>query len=239
MGQTKWRSRGGVGGFFDSATHETTESFAGRKLFDDFETVTYNTLQWLYTAAGAGTQALDGLGNAVFTFDATAANQEAGIVNQGNVLSWDTAKGLVVEYRIIFSVLPTVGTEAHIGVLGEAQVDDKQIAAANDYAKYACFVLDGNGTVVIYTDDSSHDNDAIATGVTVLNTAYHVYRIDFTNNVDVRFFIDGVAVGTGTTFIVHDIGNLVQPYVNMTKTGADAGLGTLKLDYIKIWQATR
>lgn len=237
---TKAKYRGGVLSFFDSATHETVMPLTGRHLKDDFEAVSYNTLQWLYTAGGAGTQALDGLGNAVFTFDATAANQEAGIVNQANVLSWDISKGLVVEFVIDFSVLPTIGTEAHIGILGETQVDDKQVAAADDYNEHALFVLDGNGTVVIYTDDGTHDNNAIATGVTVLPNVKHVYRIDFTDDENIMFYIDGVAVGTATTFAMNHIASpLVQPYVNMTKTGADAGLGTLKLDKIEIWQPTR
>lgn len=240
MGITKAKWRGNQLAFYDGTTYETVKPLAPRYLFDDFETVTYDTLQWLYAeTANADTQALDGVGNAVFTLADAATQQEAGIMNQANVLSLDTDKGLMVEYRINFSVLPTGATEAHIGVLGEAQVDDSKVAAADTYAEHALFVLDGSGTVVIYTDDGTHFNDAIATGVVVSAGAYHVYRIDFTDIANILFYIDGVRVATTTTFTMHDLAShLVQPYVNLTKVAA-AGVGTLKLDYIKVWQATR
>jgi hypothetical protein len=240
MGSTKARYRGGQIAFFDNTTQETTAPLAPRYLFDDFEGVTYNTLQWLYADNAEGTEALDGVGNAIFTLDATANNQEAGIVNQGNVLSWDTDKGLVVEYRAAFTVVPTVGTEGLLGVLGEAQVDDQQIVAADDYAEHAVFAVTINGLCSIHTDDGTHQNGPVATGVTITAGVYHVFRIDFTDIANVLFFIDGVQVAKTTTFIMHDLAShLVQPFVNLTKTGADAGLGTIALDYIKIWQATR
>lgn len=239
MGQTKGRSRGGQHYIYDGTTFETTTTFAPRQQFEDFEGAAIDANKWLYTDAGAATEALNGVSGAVFTFDATNENQEAGIVNQNNVLAWDISKGLVIEFRAALTVLPTLVAEAHLGVLGESQVDDKQIAAADDYAEHACFVADGSGAIVIYTDDGTNDNDAVATGVTVLAGAYHVYRIDFTDDENVKFYIDGDSVAGTTTFDMSDIASpLVQPYVNMTKHDG-AGLGTLTLDYIKIWQATR
>jgi hypothetical protein len=239
MGSTKARWRGNQLAFYDGTTHETVDAFAPRKQFEDFEGAAIDSNKWLYTDAGAATEALNGTSGAVFTFDATNENQEAGIVNQGNVLAWDISKGLVIEFRAALTVLPTLVAEAHLGVLGESQVDDKQIASADDYAEHACFVFDGSGACVIYTDDGTNDNDAVATGITVLAGAYHTYRIDFTDDADVKFYIDGAAVATSTTFAMDDIASaLVQPYVNMTKHDG-AGLGTLTLDYIKIWQATR
>jgi len=240
MGETKANWRGGQLSFRDGTTHETVESLAPRKQFEDFEGVSYDPLKWLYVDAAEGSQALDGLGNALFAIDATANNQEAGIVNQGNVLNWDISKGLVIEFRAKLTVLPTIGTEFHFGVLGESQVDDKQVAAADDYNEHALIVFDGNGTAVIYTDDGTNDKNAIATGVILTNAAFHIFRIDFTDDENILFYIDGVQVGATTTFDMSDIGSpLVQPYVNITKTGADAGLGSIALDYIKIWQAER
>ena len=239
MGSTKAKWRGGQLAFYDSATHETVKSMAPRQQFEDFEGAAIDANKWLYTDAGAATEALDGVSGAVLTFDATNENQEAGIVNQGNVLAWDISKGLIIEFRAALTVLPTLVAEAHLGVLGESQVDDKQIASADDYAEHACFVADGSGAIVIYTDDGTDDNDAVATGITVLAGVNHVYRIDFTDDSDVKFYIDGAGVATTTTFDLSAIASpLVQPYVNMTKHDG-AGLGTLTLDYIKIWQATR
>lgn len=243
MGITKAKWRGGQLAFYDGATYETVKPLAPRYLFDDLEGSAIDPLIWAYClTANPDTQALDGVGHAVFTFTNNGSQQEAGIYNVSNVLSWDTDKGLVVEYRAAFTVLPTEDTEAHLGVIGETWVADKQCASHDDIAEHALFVFDASGDCVIYTDDGTHDNNAIATNVTVTAgaTQYHVYRIDFTDIENILFYIDGVRVATTTTFAMnHLASHLVQPYVNMTKHAADTGLGVMYLDYIKIWQATR
>jgi hypothetical protein len=79
----------------------------------------------------------------------------------------------------------------------------------------------------------------VATGVTATAAAYNIYRIDFTTITDVKFYIDGVAVGSGTTFDMSTgTGVMVQPYLMCYKSGG-AGLGTLYVDYVRMWQATR
>ena len=66
---------------------------------------------------------------------------------------------------------------------------------------------------------------------------YNIFRIDFTNLYDVKFFIDGVRVATGTTF---DMSNLtageqqMQPYFSLDKAGGLASLGDMNIDYVKI-----
>jgi hypothetical protein len=67
-----------------------------------------------------------------------------------------------------------------------------------------------------------------------------VYRIDFTSVADVKFYIDGVGVATGTTFNMSQGANVkVQPIVVVQKNGVGADLGDIYVDYIKMWQATR
>jgi len=239
MGQTKAKWRGNQLAFYDGTTYETVRPVAPRVLIEDFEGDTLDTNKWLYAAtANQDTQAVN-LGAAVLTFTNDGTQQESGVLAAGNSLDWDLSKGLIIEFRATVSVIPTGGTEIHLGVLGETQADDSQIAAADEYDEHAVFVFDGSGACLIYTDDGTNENDAVATGVTVLTTETHVYRIDFTDQANVLFFIDGVGVATSTTFEMDDIGSdLVQPYVNMSKAAA-AGVGTVLLDYIKIWQATR
>lgn len=239
MGSTKARWRGNQLAFYDGTTHETVRPISPRVLIEDFEGDTLNTDKWLYAeTANEDTQAVNG-GNAVLTFTNDATQQEAGVLAAGNSLDWDISKGVIVEYRANLSVLPNLITEAHLGVLGQTQADDSQICAADEYDEHAVFSFDGSGICTINTDDGTNENSAVATGVTVLNTEWHVYRIDFTDYTDVKFYIDGVGVATSTTFMMDDIASpLVQPFVNLTKA-AGAGVGTILLDYIKIWQATR
>ncbi len=243
MGATKAKWRGGQLAFFDGTTQETVLPLAPRYFEDDFIGAAYDSNVWLYNDAGAATQALSadagGVTDVVLTFDATNENQEAGIGWQGNVLGWDISKGLVVEFRVNLAVLPTLVAEGHIGVLGEALVDDQQISSADDYAEHCVFSFDGGGAVTINADDGTNETTAAATGITVLAAAYHVYRIDFTDDSNVRFYIDGVDVTPAAGVDMSDIASpLVQPVAFLTKHDG-AGLGTMNVDYIKIWQATR
>ena len=241
MGSTRSGWRGNQLYFRDGSTYETVEALAPRKLFQDFEGATYDTLNWLYVANGVNTApALDTIGNMLAALDADGNTQDSGIVSAANVLAWDISKGLVIEFRAKLSVLPTLDTEIHLGVFGAAKVNDEQICSADDVAEHAVFSFDGSGTCTINTDDGTNEGTAVATGVTVVNTAYHVFRIDFTDDADVKFFIDGVCVASATTFMMDDIASpLVQPVVLLLKHGADAGLGTITLDYIKLWQSSR
>jgi hypothetical protein len=241
MGATKPEWRGGQLAFYDETTHERVRPIAPRVLIEDFEGDTLNADKWLYVDNNEATEAVNG-GCAVFSLTADNTQQNAGIVAAGNSLDWSVAKGLIIEFRFAFTVLPAVNTEAHIGVLGQAQVDGQHMALDDDINEHACFVFDGSGTALIYSDDGTNDNNAIATGVVVTAgaTQFHVYRIDFTTNTDIRFYIDGVGVGTATTFAMDDIASpLVEPYVNIIKTDGATSLGVMYLDYIKIWQATR
>jgi hypothetical protein len=79
----------------------------------------------------------------------------------------------------------------------------------------------------------------VTTGITVVEDVFHIYRIDFTNAADVKFYIDGVAVATSTTFNMSEgSAVMVQPFLEAHKE-AGAGVGSLYVDYVKIFQATR
>jgi hypothetical protein len=235
MGNTGSKWRGGQLAFYDKTTHETVRPLAPRVLIEDFEGDTLDTNKWLYSeTANEDTQAVN-IGNAVLTFTADATQQEAGVFAAGNSLDWDPTKGLIFETRLILSVLPTGLTEAHWGFLGEAQTDDKQIVA-DDYKIYCVFTADGSGAITLNVAGTQH---AVATGITVLNSAYHIYRIDITDITNIKFYIDGAGVATTTTFTLDSlVADTLQPCTFLTKS-ADAGVGTMLVDYIKLWQATR
>jgi len=206
MGATKAKWRGNQLAFYDGTTYETVRPLAPRVLIEDFEGDTLNTDKWLYSStANEDTQAVNE-GNAVLTITADATQQEAGVLAAGNSLDWDPTKGLIYEARLKLSTLPTFDVEAHWGFLGEAQVDDNQIVLAEDYTKYCVFTADGSGAITINCDDNvAGAQHAVATGVTVLATEFHVYRIDITNIADIKFYIDGVGVATATTFTLDSL----------------------------------
>ena len=101
----------------------------------------------------------------------------------------------------------------------------------------AWFRFDADLAADVETDDTTNNNDDISTGHTAVAGTYDIYRIDFTTIADVKFFINGTRVATGTTF---DMSNLsaaeqqMQPYFSLDKASG-TGLGDINIDYVKIF----
>lgn len=236
MGQTRSKWRAGQLAFFDGSTYETVEPLSPAYLYDDFFGTAVNTDLWTEVELLDATKAIAA---SVLTYHlhATVEQEDAGIYGNDE-LAWSIDKGCIFEARCDIAVLPTLLAEMHIGLQGEAHVADDQVAAADDIDLHAFFVLDGSGAVVIYTDDGSTDNNAVATGITAVPGTYNIYRIDCTDPSNVLFFIDGVQVATSTTFDLTNGSMTFQPNIMATKSGG-AGLGDINVDYIRVWQATR
>lgn len=253
MGATKSKWRGSQLAFFDGSTFETVEPISPVLLYDDF--LGYDVAKtdgqffnlrstsdslWTIAATGVGGPATVQKALSVVTLhlEADVETEDAGIYS--NTLAFNIDKGPIFEARIDVAVLPTDVAEVHIGFQGEAHVADDQVAAADDIDLHIFFVLDGSGAVVIYTDSGAAGghNTAIATGVTAVPATYNIFRIDCTNAADVKFYIDGVGVATGTTFDLSNGTMTLMPNVMVTKAGG-AGLCDVKIDYIRVWQATR
>jgi hypothetical protein len=238
---TKSRYRAGVLEFFDSVTHERVLPTAPLVFYDDFLGVNgllldetgsdgiWNTREVaLNTSIGIRADTANGVVQMTMDSD---VNAEDAVLDMGDQRQFNVKAGLVFECRIDVAVLPTLTGQAVFGMSGDHNLDKDATTEA------AWFKLDGSGAVLAETDDTTNNNDDIATGVTAVPGTYNIYRIDFTDISNVLFYIDGVAVATGTTFDMSnltDAEGLMQPYFSLDK-GADAGVGTLDLDYVRIW----
>jgi len=240
MGSSRSKWRGGQLAFFDNSTYETCLPLAPRYFLDDFEGETLNTDVWLENPLGAAPPTITVAdGHALLTLTNADQAQEADIGASGNSLDWDISKGLIIEFRINIATLPTDEAEMHFGVLGEAIVDQQQISSADDVDEHCVFSFDGAGLCKINSDDATNETTAVTTGITVVAGVYHVYRMDFTDDADVKFYIDGVQVIPATTVMMDDIASpLVQPAM-IAQKNAGTGLGVVRIDYIRAWQATR
>lgn len=253
MGATNSKWRGGQLAFFDGSTYETVEPFSPIYVYDDF--LGYDVAKtngqffnlksitdsfWTIAATGVGgpATAKKSLSNVTLHLEADAETEDAGIYS--NTLSFNIDKGPIFEARIDVAVLPTDVAEVHIGFQGEAHVADDQVAAADDIDLHIFFVLDGSGAYVIYTDSGAAGghNTAIATGITAVPGTYNVLRIDCTDAANVKFYVDGAGVATGTTFDLSNGTMMLMPNIMVTKAGG-AGLCDVKIDYVRVWQATR
>jgi len=238
---TKSGWRAGMLEFNDSQTHERVLPLAPLVFYDDFLGLdgflideTGSSGAWttvevaLNTAIGIRADTANGV--VQMTMDADV-NAEDAVIDMGDQRQFNVKAGLVFECRINVAVLPTLTGQAVFGMCGDHNLD-KDAATES-----AWFKLDGSGAVLAETDDTTNDNDDTATGVTAVAGTYNIYRIDFTDISDVKFYIDGARVSGSTTFNMSNLSDaegLMQPYFSLDK-GADAGLGTLDLDYVRIW----
>ena len=241
MGATKAKHRGQQLAFYDGTTYETVRPIAPMYLEDDFNGTAVNGDIWNGINTNDATVVVAG-GSATCTLVNTDETEDAGLVGLDNKM-WNIDKGLVFECRLAVSVLPNQHSEILIGVQNDTYASgSNRVAAADEVDKHAFFVLDGAASVLIYTDDGTVEcSAALDTGIdmTASATAFKIFKIDFTNSADVKFYIDGVQIVTTSAVKMNTTANLlVQPVVVVLKPH-EAGVGTIVIDYVRLWQATR
>jgi hypothetical protein len=241
---TKAGWRGGVLSLYDSVTYETVAKCAPVQFYDDFLTPSLvipalgaleSGVAWCKKITGAAPPTVASVANTangVILCHGTAdvQKQDAGLYF-GDQLVFNATTGLVFETRLKLAVVPTLHAEAVWGIIG-AWADGPDAIVYS-----AFFTADGSAEIFCEKDDDV-TNQSVTSGITVLNTAWHIYKIDFTDVADVRFYIDGAQVASGTTFPwAATLGNsAVQPYLGIYKVGDDAGLADIQIDYVRLYQ---
>ena len=244
MGSTRAKWRGGQLAFYDGSTYETVDPISPVVLYDDFLGTVVNTNKWTEVDVGDSTKAI-AASALTYHLHATAETEEAGIYTSDDK-AFNLDKGPIFECRLAVHVAPTLAAEVMIGVQNDNySTGSNRILNADETAIYAAFgyyATLGAGLIpAIRTDDSANASGIVSSGVTAhVLDAYHIFRIDFTNAADVKFYIDGVGVASATTFNMSTGANvMVQPIVMAQKNGANAGLADIYVDYIRVWQPTR
>lgn len=159
-------------------------------------------------------------GSAVLTLVNTSEEENV-CLYQNNVLPFDIRQ--IDHFKAIVKVSGIDAVTTLVVGLGSARDNDPDNVATS-----AWFRMEGSASltaVVVETDDATNNNDDKATGAT-LGSTYKLLHIDFTRGLsDVRFFIDGEPVATGTTFDMSAVasGQNVQPIVQIQKA---SGTGT-------------
>ena len=219
--------------YFDNATQERVLPVAPVVFYDDFLGNALVTTAWGTRDAGAATEAVvaDAANGAVgLALDATNEIQLAGI-DWADQRTLVLNQGLVFEARFRLSVLPTGSVVAVVGLCGDHN------AAVNTVAESIWFRADGNGVITVENDDTVHETSQVATGKTLTTADWIIARIDCSDIADVKFFINGDRVATGTTFNMSQVPALaLQPVARIGKEGAASSVGTLQVDYVRAWQ---
>lgn len=148
----------------------------------------------------------------------------------GDQRQFDLSKDLMIEWRVKVSVTPTLVAEAYWGLF------DNWADGEVDAATYMiCFTADGSTSIYCESDDNTSDLSADS-GVDAGTSDWKVYRIEIFDTTDIHFYIDGVRVASSTTFSFAATGAnaILQPMFGLYKASG-AGVGTIQVDYVKIW----
>lgn len=146
-----------------------------------------------------------------------AATSEAEIVTlyQNDVLPLDLA-----QLQRFWFVAKVAGIDAVTTLtmgLADAQNDTADSVATNCW-----FRMEGSvstSAVVIETDDGTTDDDDNSSGGITLSSTYKLFEINFGLGLsDIRFFIDGIPVGSQTFSLANvTSGQNVQPFFQLQK----------------------
>jgi len=233
--------RGGVLTLYDSATHERVSPFAPVVFADDFlgpdlvipaAGSAESGCKWVKKIVGAAPPTVAKVAdaaNGVVACALTSASQkqDAGLYH-GDQRGFSVEQGLVFEARLKLSVLPTLVAEAIWGLVGDWADGPDNITHS------VFFTADGSGAISCEADDAATDSSS-ASGVTATTAQWKVYRIDCTDVTNLRFFIDGVEVANGIPYAATGANAILQPYLGLYKASG-AGVGTMQVDYVRIWQ---
>ena len=206
--------------------------FPGEYIAAENTTAIWRTVETnLNTAIAVVDDAANGIVRVIADAD---NNAEQGLLYFADNLQFRLNQGLIFECRAALFALPT--TVAGQGVfvtlgLGSATNADPDAVAVNIW-----FRLQGTADILWETDDNvAVDDDDNDTGLNASAGVYYIFRIDCTDWTTPKFYIDGALVGTGNMAAL--AAPSVQPCLQAGKLGAaTTSLGTLDIDYVRIWQ---
>lgn len=223
--------------FYDGSTFETLRSSHPVFFKDDFVgaaggDIFDGSVTWDVVDVGAATEAIvaDSSGG-LFALTLTTANEaQDTVLYHSDNRNFDAGNNLIFEARVNMAVSPGTGVVAVIGVANDHNLDKDTVACA------AWFRMDASLVLKVESDDTTNNNDDKATGITMVAGTFYVLRIDMQDLTDVKFYVDGVRVTTGTTF---DMSNMsaaeqqMQPYFSQDKASG-TGVGTMQIDYVTL-----
>ena len=243
---TKSKFFGGVLTYYDSSTFERVLPLAPITFYDDFlgagqlatipnASSEEKGLSWTKLIVGAGPPTIGAVAdeaNGVMELALTSDSQaQDAMIYFSDQKAFSLKQGCMFEARIKLSVLPTTGVAVVFGMAGDHNLDKDTVSEA------AWFKAAASAAILAESDDTTNNNDDIATDITVATGDWKIYQIDFRTIADVRYYIDGASVATATTF---DMSNLtdaeavMQPYFSLDKASG-TGVGTMKIDYVRVW----
>lgn len=227
--------------FYDGTTFEILKAMYPVCFYDDFigadvvipaSGAVESGVKWSKKIVGAAPPTVakeaDGVnGNVQCALTVDDQKQDAAL-HMNDELMFSIAQGAIFEARIALSVLPTLLGVASFGLWG---------AWADGGSAYRVgFEVPAGGLVACESDDNATDTSA-SSGITMIAGTYYIFKIDCTTQTDIKFYINGNRVAGATTFAnaASAANSKAQPHCGLYKASG-AGLGTMLIDYVKVFQ---
>ena len=189
-------------------------------------------VKWSKKIVGAGpptvAKTADGVNGMILASLTSDSQKQDAALHMNDELMFSIAQGAIFEARLALITLPTLLAIASFGLWG-AWAD-----GGSDFR--VGFEVPAGGIVTCESDDNATDIPAAST-VTLVAGVYHIFKIDCTNQADIKFYIDGIRVCSTTTFAnaASAANSKSQPHIGLYKASG-AGLGVLSVDYVRLFQ---
>ena len=247
---TRAQYRSNVAYEFEDLTRETVASAAAFQFGDDFVGAGHTAgipaagspsagYSWVKKIVGTptGVALVSNSSGGIMqcALAATSEAEEASLYFNDS-LSIDTSKVGQAEWRAALTTAPSAaGVQCAIG-LGTAWVGGPQ-----NLVRYMLFGWTANNSLLVWSKDgigSTISQAAVPIGSTALatDTNMHVYRIDWSNQADLAFYVDGTRVNTigSITWQATGANAILQPWQTVYKPSG-TGVATLNLDKIDVF----
>ncbi len=246
---TRSKYRTNILTFFEDINYETVMPMAPLMFGDDFIGAGHQAgipaagapvagYPWVKKIVGAGppTCALvnNAIGGQVQLALAATSEKEDCVLYWNDNLSVDVTKGAVWEARASLSVPPSAaGVQMVMGLAG-AWID-----GPDNNLHYLEFGCTANNNLLCRSQDGTTQSSIAAAnaGVAVtLDTNFHTFRIEASNDADISFWFDGNRVNASGSiaFAATGANAVLQPYIAVYKPSG-TGLATLLVDKVDLW----
>ncbi len=208
---------------------QVVDDFVGSSLLSIAEFSTASTQNWKKSTIGVATVAskADLACGAIEGALTSASAEQNAAIHRANQRNLDVTKKLVTEFRFRFTAVPTTGSKFFIGLAADHN------KVAQSMTQIIGFSADGSGLLYADCDDATTDSQA-TTATTLTANEWVIGRIEFYDTTNVKFFLDGSRVASGTTFAFAATGAdaVLQEYASLYKA-SDTPVGTFEVDYFK------
>ena len=216
----------------DSAQVTFYDDFLGADVVIPASGAVESGVKWSKKIVGAGPPTVaktdDGVNGMILASLTADSQKQDAVLHMNDELVFSIAQGAIFEARLALVTLPTLLGIASFGLWG-AWADAGSLYRVG-------FEVPIGGIVTCESDDNATDIAAAST-ITLVAGVYHIFKIDCTDQADIKFYIDGVRVCSTTTFanVASAANSKSQPHIGLYKTSG-AGLGEISVDYVRLFQ---